>query len=513
MIYVLSFTVIVLMTAFNIFVRYRRKGRLANIIPGPSPYPFIGNMLSFDIGNPVKLWEVIRSISHKWYPVTRVWMTTEALFSIRHPDDFEILFTSQRAITKGFTYNHLHCWLRTGLLTSTGEKWRKRRRMLTPAFHFNILPRYMDITVEQGEQLIQYLSSSGKETVESIFPLISQYTLNIICEAAMGLDLSKIDQKITKKYKETIHTIGNFVVWRMPRPYIHDWMLRLTPFLKFNRDMKNALSVLHDFTNKVVQERRKYHEENGYNYLQDFSDEAQHSEKNIYIGRKKKLAMLDLLLALEKDGLIDDEGIREEVDTFTFEGHDTTAAAISYTLMLLAENKDAQDAARAEVTAVLKNTNGKIGMREIQEFNYLECCIKESMRLYPPVSTVFRQIQGGDIQLKHALIPDGAHVICQIFDLHRDANFWLNPEKFNPERFLAENSQNRHPFAYLPMSAGPRNCIGQKFAMNELKSLIGKILYHFHLEPVEPIADMKLIADIILRPSEPVHLKFIRIDK
>ncbi|NP_001165932.1 cytochrome P450 4AB23 [Nasonia vitripennis] len=504
--------IVLALTVFHFYIRYRRIGRLASAIPGPSPYPFIGNMLSFDISSPVSMWLVLRQLSNQYYPITRVWMTTEALYSVRHPDDIEIALTSRKTIDKGWVYKYLHPWLRTGLLTSSGEKWRHRRKILTPAFHFNILRKYMDITQEQGEKLIKFLQCDGKESVQSLIPFCSKFTLNIICESAMGVALDSLDTKTIEKYKQAIYKIGEITVYRMPRPYIHDWMLKLVPFLPINRHRKQALSILHEFTAKVLKERKEYHDRTGNKYLQGLTEEDKDGDEDVYMGCKKRLAMLDLLLSAEKDGLIDDEGIKEEVDTFTFEGHDTTGMAMTFILMLLAENKNAQDKARAEVNEMLKKNNGILGIAEVQELHYLERCIKESMRLYPPVPTIFRDVSE-DLQFKHGLIPGGSCVVCHFYDLHRDPNFWDEPDKFDPDRFLLENSSKRHPFAYIPFSAGSRNCIGQKFALLELKSILGRILQNFYLEPVTRLADIKLIADLVLRPSEPVHLKFVKIEK
>lgn len=144
--------------------------------------------------------------------------------------------------------------------------------------------------------------------------------------------------------------------------------------------------------------------------------------------------------------------------------------------------------------------------------------------------------------LENYLVPAGAEVMYHLWDVHRDPNFWEEPTKFDPDRFLPERSQGRHPFSYVPFSAGPRNCIGicivfihlvcngyiswmaqyfnlenyvagQKFAMMELKSLIGRILYNFRLEPIDRTADMPMLLDIIIRPAKPVYTRFVRIDK
>ncbi|XP_058809035.1 cytochrome P450 4C1-like, partial [Phymastichus coffea] len=311
---------------------------------------------------------------------------------------------------------------------------------------------------------------------------------------------------------------------RMPRPYMTNWMVKLDRHI--GRIQKNALKVLHRFTTSVMEDRKSFHEHTQGEYLKDVMEQSEltaSAEKRQggsrkgnstptgrCRSRKKKLAMLDLLLVAENNGLIDREGVKEEVDTFTFEAHDTTAMAMAYTLMLLAENPEAQQLARNEVVKLFRKRNGLVSFDDLQELDYLERCIKESLRLFPPVATLMRYTRN-ELQLKNALIPADSHIMVHLYDTHRDPHFWQQPDRFDPDRFLPENSRNRHPFAYIPFSAGPRNCIGQKFALMELKLLIGQIIYNFRLEPIDKIHELKLMADIVLRPLNSIKLKFNKI--
>ncbi|XP_029664929.1 cytochrome P450 4C1-like isoform X2 [Formica exsecta] len=222
------------------------------------------------------------------------------------------------------------------------------------------------------------------------------------------------------------------------------------------------------------------------------------------------MAMLDLLIAASQNNDLTDLDIREEIDTFMFEGHDTTAMSITFVLLLLAEHKDVQERVRVEVDNVMQENGGKLTMRSLQNLPYLDRCLKEALRLYPSVFFILRNV-GEDVKLHSYVIPAGTILHLNIYGVHRDPNFWSNPEVFDPDRFLPERMQNRHPYSYLPFSAGPRNCIGQRFGLLELKAMIAPLVHNFYLEPVDYLKDIRLQVGLVIHPCHPVHIKFIPI--
>ncbi|RLU15861.1 hypothetical protein DMN91_011617 [Ooceraea biroi] len=114
--------------------------------------------------------------------------------------------------------------------------------------------------------------------------------------------------------------------------------------------------------------------------------------------------------------------------------------------------------------------------------------------------------------LETYLVPAGTEVYVDIIHLHKNPDFWPNPEVFDPDRFLPEHVQNRHPFAYIPFSAGSRNCIGQRFAMMELKTVIGTLVHNFYLEPLDHLKDVRFLMNIIIHPKQPMRVKFVPIE-
>lgn len=178
---------------------------------------------------------------------------------------------------------------------------------------------------------------------------------------------------------------------------------------------------------------------------------------------KKRPVFLDVLLDHHiRENSITEEEIREEVDTFMFEGHDTTSAAISWCIYLLGHNMEIQRRVQSEVDVIFSSEKDRYAtVEDLKEMKFLECCIKESLRLFPSVPIIGREVHkefcvGGNV------VPEGSIVVIFSYMLHRDPRSFPKPEEFLPERFLPENSSRRHPFAYVPFSAGPRNCIGER---------------------------------------------------
>lgn len=162
-----------------------------------------------------------------------------------------------------------------------------------------------------------------------------------------------------------------------------------------------------------------------------------------------------------------------------FEGHDTTSAAVSWCLFLMASNPEIQERAFQEIYGIMgDNCKRAPTMNEANDMKYLECCIKEALRLYPSVPLIARQLKE-DVKISEQcfkyliiillniliflgdyLVPKGTTALIITYMLHRNPETFKNPEKYDPDRFLPENCIGRHPYSYIPFSAGPRNCIG-----------------------------------------------------
>ncbi|KAL0851084.1 hypothetical protein ABMA28_006959 [Loxostege sticticalis] len=500
MIAYLLIAIIVVLCFAEVYLNQNKLARKLKKIPGPKDVFIVGNGLEI-IVSPVELFKLGRKYANKWKGIYRIWAYPFGAVNIYNPEDIEIVVSTMKHSEKSPIYKLLKPWLRDGLLLSSGTKWQQRRKILTPTFHFNILRQFYVTLEENSRRLVEKLSTTLGEPV-NVTPLFSEYTLNSICETAMGTQLSEEISKSAKSYKEAIYKLGNYLVERFVRIYLYsDFLFN---FSTLGKKQKKALETIHRFTEKVIHDRKSNFDEQKLIYTDDDDDE------HLYVHtKKKKTAMLDLLISAEREGLIDDLGIKEEVDTFMFEGHDTTAVGLSFFLMLLANNKGAQEKIVTELYDIFGDSKRPVSVEDLPKMKYLECCIKESLRLYPPVHFISRTISE-TVVLSNYTVPAGSLCHIHIYDLHRREDLFKDALKFDPDRFLPENCIGRHPYAYIPFSAGPRNCIGQKFAIMEMKCVVATILRNYTLLPVTRPSDIEIIADIVMRNNGPINVKFER---
>jgi len=141
-----------------------------------------------------------------------------------------------------------------------------------------------------------------------------------------------------------------------------------------------------------------------------------------------------------------------------FEGHDTTSAAVVWTLYFIAKHPDVQQKLYDELVSVV-GESGDITNDNAPKLKYLEMVNKEALRIKPSVPVIMRTLTE-DLQLDDITIPAGCAAAIRIWEMHRDPQYWDQPEKFDPDRWLPDRSKNYHPYQYIPFSAGPRNCIG-----------------------------------------------------
>ncbi|XP_021345688.1 cytochrome P450 4A2-like [Mizuhopecten yessoensis] len=386
------------------------------------------------------------------------------VLSVCHSATAKVVLKSSEPKPKqpGGGYNTLMGWLGDGLLLSEGKKWERNRRLLTPAFHFDVLKPYVSIYNKVFDIFLDKLekATSSGSSVE-IYNLVSLATLDTMLRCSVSYDGKIQQQGSNHPYVEAVRTLGHLSQKRVMSPwYWLDFIYYISPS---GREYSKYASYVHDFDEKVIRERKKL-------LTADPS-----------VLKKRHLDFLDILLtAKDEQGIgLTDREIRDEVDTFLFEGHDTTASAISWQIYMLAKHPEEQQKVYDEVKRVLGDRQD-VEWSDIQEFTRMSLFIKESLRMYSPVPGIAR-VTTRDMDLDGVKIPINTEVNILIHVLNHLEESWTKPEEFRPDRF-AEDSV-RDPYGYVPFSAGPRNCIGQHFALDEQKVALAKLVQRFRVLP------------------------------
>lgn len=271
--------------------------------------------------------------------------------------------------------------------------------------------------------------------------------------------------------------------YRLAKPWLMlDWLYHLTTA---SSNEVNQKSKLDNFTTNIVEQRRKLRRQ----------------------GVPSRVCFLDNMLDIaDKNPDFTETDIIDEANTFMLAGQDSVGASVAFTLSLLAKHQDVQEKCRAEVNEVLGDDRTPT-MNDLRKMNYLEQCIKESLRLYPSVPLLARQISE-DIKMGEHVLPQGSLIAIDVHATHRLPHIYPEPDRFLPERFSAENSKNRQPCDFIPFASGPRLCLGYKYAYLEIKTIISRILQKYTLEQVPGKEEIKATFRITLRANGGLWIRF-----
>ncbi|GBM49316.1 Cytochrome P450 3A21 [Araneus ventricosus] len=276
------------------------------------------------------------------------------------------------------------------------------------------------------------------------------------------------------------------------RPTAIPLLSRLLKLFKTDHASSSRTEIFRKITHQVVEERRKTGQARN-DFLQLLMDSAkENSEEEKSDWAQKEETCIDSNCDEQTDGhqppktsskkLSMDELVGQCL-IFFLAGYETTSSTLSFVTHLLAHHQDAQDKLREEVAEVLAETNGELTYEAVQNMKYLDNVISETLRLYPPAIQLERYADADyKLEDKGITIPKGMGVTIPIYAVHRDSKFFLHPERFDPDRFTPEAKSMRDPYTYMPFGAGPRNCVGMRFAFLETKICLSYVVTNFRIK-------------------------------
>ena len=344
------------------------------------------------------------------------------------------------------------------ILQAKGQDWKMQKEVLSPVFkwgHIKSLQRTMAVI---GMTLVDRWRELGTDIID-VGQWVNRATLEAIGRCGFGFDFGALREH--GKSKE---------------------------FIQYEKFMKEGTNPIHSFErlDKLVGTRKGF--DALFNNFEIFITGLINAKRENIQKLKESddwepKDILDFLIGAHEHNILTDKQLTDNMNTFFIAGHETTAGALTSALHLLARNPDSQEKARNEILEVCGDqlpTND-----EIRNMPYLEACINETLRLFPPapvlVRTAAREQQIGDL-----LVQKGTWLNIFIYLIHRDKDTWgPDAEEFRPERHLNENRDKNPRQGFIPFSMGPRQCIGNNFAMIQMKIFLAILLQRMRFEPHE----------------------------
>ncbi len=402
--------------------------------------------------------------------IVRLRLGPRTAFALFHPDHIYHVFVKHRdnytKQSRGF--KKLRHVVGNGLITSEGNSWLRQRRLLQPAFNAPKLAAFAAPMVAATQEMSQSWESAARSGQSiDVADEMMRLTMRIVGETLLGTD-------VTGEASD-VGAALSLVIDEMSRRIHSPWNFRERLPVARNRRYERAIERLDKSVQLIIDQHRTRPAE-----------------------REDVLTMLMAARDEETGTQMSDKQLRDEVMTFFLAGHETTAKALTWTFYLLSQHVGVRARLQREVDSVLAGRSATA--EDLPKLPYAKQVIQESMRLYPPVWGLARMTAADD-QIDDVTIPAGAPVLLAQYVTHRHRTFWENPEGFDPDRFLPERSEGRHPYAYFPFGAGPRICIGNHFALIESVLILATVTsrWSLNLIPGRPVIPE---ARVTLRPKD-----------
>ena len=434
-------------------------------VPGPRGHAVFGSIPAFRRN-------VIQALLDGWHEygdVVRFRLGGRlASYLLVHPDDVKrVLQDNHFAYHKDpFSFGKLKETIGEGLLTSEGDFWLRQRRLIQPAFHRQRIAALGGIMTDSALAMLdrwEVHARAGDEV--DVAAEMMRLTLDVVAKSMFGADVvedaAAVGRALSIILEHTNRRIQAYVDMPGTLPFPGNFRFR------------SAVKVLDRIVYRLIDERRRS-------------------------GQESNDLLSMLLHARDADSgeSMNDHQLRDEVMTIFLAGHETTAVALTWTWYLLSRHPEIARRVRIELAEVLGGRTPTV--EDLPNLSYTRTVIDESMRLYPPAWIIARAPIADD-EIRGYRIPAGSSIFISSYLTHRHPDFWENPEGFDPERFTPERSAGRPRYAYFPFGGGPRQCIGNGFALQEAQLILATVAQRYRLDLV-PGHRVAMLPLITLRP-------------
>uniref|UniRef100_A0A8C3NIV8 Cytochrome P450 3A n=1 Tax=Geospiza parvula TaxID=87175 RepID=A0A8C3NIV8_GEOPR len=474
-------------------------------IPGPRPLPFFGTSLEYRKGflefdtesKPYTsiIWGYLPGSSS---PPTRIYDGRQPTLAVTDPQiiksvlvkDCYTTFTNRRR-------TDLAGVLTNAISLAEDDHWKKLRTVLSPTFTSGKLKEMFPIMKHYGEALVKNVQKQVKENSSiSVKDIFGSYSMDVVTSTSFGVNIDSMNNPKDPFVREMKKLVKfDFFNPVFILSFAFPFLIPVMAKMNVNIFPSDAVDFFMRTLAKIKQDREKEAHKGRVDFLQLMIESQRSASQGNNEANHSHKALTDV-------------EVLAQAFIFIFAGYEPTSNTLGFLAYELAMHPDVQEKVLQEIDTVLPN-KAPLTYEAIMKLEYLDMTVNETLRVYPLGGRIERTCKK-DVEINGVTIPKGVVVTIPPYILHRDPEYWPNPDEFRPERFRKENKESIDPYTYLPFGAGPRNCIGMRFALLILKVAIVSLLQHFTFQTCkETQIPIKLSSVGLLTPEKPIILKFV----
>eukprot|EP00193_Tetraselmis_chui_P017596 CAMPEP_0177795416 /NCGR_PEP_ID=MMETSP0491_2-20121128/26220_1 /TAXON_ID=63592 /ORGANISM="Tetraselmis chuii, Strain PLY429" /LENGTH=524 /DNA_ID=CAMNT_0019318243 /DNA_START=73 /DNA_END=1647 /DNA_ORIENTATION=+ len=481
-------------------------------LPGPKPRWLVGNLFDFTKDG---IHKQRLSWQREYGPIFVFWFGRRPAVSVSDPEAARKIVLQLNDKDTQRLVNPLTAPLllqiNSWFLSAADAKLL--RSAWQPIFHSNNLASYASHMRDGADRLARRLEKAAEEGVEvNMWRLLGDLTMDVVGTTAFGVDFkTQADESTDGSGTDPSTSFSAaaayvFKVGLAPNKTIKNPFILLSLFFPFLLSAVKPLEQLWRKAGLLDKEIKEYEAAGDMVCSRSIALTGAAKKDVSSVGPKTEMPAVGSFLhqLASSDKKLSDSQVAAQAYTFMLAGYETTANTLTFAMYLIANNEEVYEKAAAEVDAF---GPAEPEFKQLSSFPYIGAIVDETLRLYPPVSATIPRLVDKEIELCGYTIPPGVGIVANIQAQHLDAANFTDPDAFRPERFLKDSPayEKPHPYAYIPFGGGARACIGERFAVEEMKLTLVTILRRFRFELSPGQVPLRMGKGVTQSPEEGVY--------
>ncbi|XP_065201756.1 cytochrome P450 4C1-like isoform X2 [Planococcus citri] len=484
--FTITLLVILIVFILKYFIKiYRRDPRLvqfAETIPGPPESSIFGSFADFVYGED-SLKKAARYFE-KYGHIYKLWFGKHLVVGLSKLEDLEVVFMCSKMLGKPEMFAPFHDFWGDGLFTASVDIWKKNRKKLTSAFGNNRFERYTAPINEKTSNAIEIIRNQVDGPEFNIWNHLSFLSFDIISKLMLNVELSW-GHPLSTQFHQSMAKGLQISYERMCIPWFH---VKFISDFYYKKQITDIKTKILQFSKKILDDKMSY-------ITNEILLHKENPDK-IPADEIPPKSFLTSAYELLNEGY-DEHVVHDEIINIISGGTNTTASMLGFFLLAVAIHQDVQVKIYDELYEIFGDSDRDAEFEDIKRLPYFDQVLKEALRRFPLVPFVLRGVQE-DCKIGDRVFPAGTTIMVSIGAVHFNPQFYPDPWKFNPDNFSPAAVQNRPKLAYIPFSVGARNCIGQNYAIFELKLILSTLLRKFSFHTTMTMNDIKLNTGFVI---------------